>query len=84
MNFKRVYFSAYQKGLGDPDIPGERWFGSEPEQPFLREHRLYQVDFLFRKYGFSADEIPINAEGNLRLDKDPKEIWADLHPGSIR
>jgi predicted DNA-binding helix-hairpin-helix protein len=80
LNFKRVYFSAYQKGLGEPDIPGERWFTRTGEDAFMREHRLYQVDFLFRKYGFSAGEIPLDGQGNLRLDKDPKDIWAEGHP----
>jgi predicted DNA-binding helix-hairpin-helix protein len=80
LNFKRVYFSAYQKGLGEPDIPGERWFVPEGDSTFMREHRLYQADFLFRKYGFSAGEIPLDGQGNLRLDKDPKEIWAEHHP----
>jgi predicted DNA-binding helix-hairpin-helix protein len=80
MNFKRVYFSAYQKGLGNPDIPGERRFLSHPEEAFTREHRLYQVDFLIRKYGFKNDDIIFDKSGNLRLDKDPKEVWADSHP----
>ncbi len=80
LNFKRVYFSAYQKGLGEPDIPGERWFVPEGESTFMREHRLYQVDFLYRKYGFAAAEIPLDGRGNLRLDKDPKELWAEGHP----
>lgn len=80
MNFKRVYFSAYQKGLGDPEIPGEKQFLTSPEKPFMREHRLYQVDFLLRRYGFDSPEIPLGKDGNLRLDKDPKEIWAEGHP----
>ena len=80
MNFKRVYFSAYQKGLGDPEIPGERKFLSSSEKPFLREHRLYQVDFLSRKYGFAREDILCDTTGNLRLDKDPKEVWAEHHP----
>jgi len=80
MNFKRVYFSAYQKGLGDPAIPGERLVLTNNNKPFLREHRLYQVDFLTRTYGFSRHEIPFDAEGNLLLDKDPKEAWAESHP----
>jgi predicted DNA-binding helix-hairpin-helix protein len=79
LNFKRVYFSAYQKGLGDPGIPGERLFLSNTETPFLREHRLYQVDFLTRKYGFNREDILFDTGGNLRLDKDPKEVWADSH-----
>ena len=80
LNFKRVYFSAYQKGLGNPEIPGERQFLTNPEEPFMREHRLYQVDFLIRRYGFNNDDILIDKSGNLRLDKDPKEVWADCHP----
>jgi predicted DNA-binding helix-hairpin-helix protein len=79
MNFKRVYFSAYQKGLGDSDIPGERRFLTNGKS-FLREHRLYQVDFLSRTYGFGREDILFDSDGNLRLDKDPKEIWADSHP----
>jgi predicted DNA-binding helix-hairpin-helix protein len=80
LNFRRVYFSAYQKGLGNPDIPGERQFLTNPEEPFMREHRLYQVDFLIRRYGFNNEDILLDKTGNLRLDKDPKEVWADSHP----
>jgi len=80
LKFNRVYFSAYQKGLGTPDIPGERKPVSNPEQTFAREHRLYQVDFLMRRYGFKAEDIIHDGSGNLRLDKDPKEVWADSHP----
>lgn len=79
MNFKRVYFSAYQKGLGSPDIPGEQRFLTHAEKPFQREHRLYQVDFLCRKYGFKREDILFDNGGDLRLDKDPKEVWADNH-----
>ncbi len=79
LHFQRVYFSAYQKGLGHPDIPGERQFMVNPEQSFMREHRLYQADYLIRRYGFSSDDIILDRSGNLRLDKDPKEIWADRH-----
>ena len=74
LHFQRVYFSAYQKGLGHPDIPGERQFMVNPEQSFMREHRLYQADYLIRRYGFSSDDIILDRSGNLRLDKDPKEI----------
>lgn len=80
LNFKRVYFSAYQKGLGHPGIPGEQHSLVNPDGTFMREHRLYQVDFLIRKYGFNTEDIILNNKGNLRLDKDPKEIWADRHP----
>ncbi len=80
LKFQRIYFSAYQKGLGHPDIPGEREFLTVPEERFMREHRLYQTDFLMRRYGFSGSDIPLDNAGNLRLDKDPKQIWADTHP----
>ncbi|MBI5025964.1 MAG: radical SAM protein [Nitrospirae bacterium] len=80
LHFQRVYFSAYQKGLGHPDIPGERRVLASLEQSFMREHRLYQVDYLVRRYGFNNSEIILDGSGNLRLDKDPKQIWADNHP----
>jgi len=80
LNFKRIYFSAYQKGLGAQDIPGERLSPSNDLAPFMREHRLYQTDFLIRRYGFTEKDIIPDKNGNLRLDKDPKEIWADNHP----
>jgi len=80
LNFKRVYFSAYQKGLGNSDIPGERQILSAPDNSFMREHRLYQADYLIRKYGFDSKDIILDKSGNLRLDKDPKEIWAESHP----
>jgi predicted DNA-binding helix-hairpin-helix protein len=80
LNFKRVYFSAYQQGLGDPNIPGEKRVTRDTREPFIREHRLYQVDFLFRRYGFSEQEIPLDMSGYLSLDKDPKQAWADSHP----
>jgi len=80
LNFKRVYFSSYQKGLGHPGIPGERQFLRNHEEPFIREHRLYQADFLIRRYGFAREDILLDKTGNLRLDRDPKQVWADCHP----
>jgi len=80
LKFKRVYFSAYQLGLGHSDIPGERKFLTDPQEFFIREHRLYQTDFLIRKYGFRKEDIILDQNGNLRADKDPKQIWADSHP----
>ncbi len=80
LKFNRVYFSAYQKGLGRPSIPGEKMKITDPGNVFAREHRLYQVDFLMRRYGFSKNDIPLENNGNLSLDKDPKELWASSHP----
>jgi len=80
LGLRRVYFSAYQRGLGDPGLPGER--AGAPAGPDLltREHRLYQVDFLLRCYGYGAGEIPFEEGGNLSLETDPKELWARRHP----
>jgi len=50
------------------------------ENSFVREHRLYQVDFLLRKYGFSESDIIFDQQGNLPLDTDPKESWAKRNP----
>jgi predicted DNA-binding helix-hairpin-helix protein len=75
----RVYFSAYQRGLGDGNLPGEV-SGQSNEDILTREHRLYQVDWLLRKYKFSAGEIPFDRSGNLYLEVDPKEAWARQHP----
>ncbi len=75
----RVYFSAYQRGAGSLDLPGEHSTVSNGDL-LTREHRLYQADWLIRKYGFRADEIPVEAGGNLSLAVDPKEMWARLHP----
>jgi len=46
----------------------------------MREHRLYQVDFLMRKYGFTDSDIPCDERGYLSLEIDPKEGWAARHP----
>ncbi|MBW8002298.1 MAG: hypothetical protein FVQ80_09805 [Planctomycetes bacterium] len=46
----------------------------------MREHRLYQVDFLMRRYGFKAGEIEFGQGGNLSLQSDPKQLWAQKHP----
>lgn len=79
LGLSRVYFSAYQRGAGDSTLPGENSPLSN-EQMLTREHRLYQTDWLFRKYGFTEDEIPFDSTGNLNLDADPKEVWAANHP----
>lgn len=75
----RVYFSAYQRGAGRADLPGER-SAAPGENLLTREHRLYQADFLMRKYGFQAAELVYGMDGNLPLDLDPKEQWARNHP----
>lgn len=75
----RIYFSAYQRGAGAVDLPGENSDCANSDL-LTREHRLYQVDWLIRKYGFKADEIPLEPNGNLSIATDPKEMWAKLHP----
>ena len=45
-----------------------------------REHRLYQADFLLRKYHFDADEMEFGPDGNFDLARDPKLRWAERHP----
>lgn len=77
LNLERVYFSAYQRGAGRQGIPGEE----KPDPDILvREHRLYQSDFLIRRYGFSENDILFGGDGKLSLQDDPKKCWADANP----
>lgn len=69
---RRVYYSAYIPVNRDSDLPVVN------EPPFLREHRLYQADWLLRFYGFSVDEI-FEEDDNLPLRIDPKLSWALRH-----
>jgi predicted DNA-binding helix-hairpin-helix protein len=78
LNLNRIYFSAYQKVLGDLSFDPYRQ--QKTDAVFMREHRLYQVDFLLRKYGFTESDIYFDEKGNLSLEMDPKEHWAKLHP----
>lgn len=73
-SLKRVYFSAYIPLGNDPLLPTVR-------PPLLREHRLYQADWLLRFYGFSADEIISEDKPFLDPLLDPKCNWAmnNLH-----
>ncbi|MDR2295952.1 MAG: putative DNA modification/repair radical SAM protein [Clostridiales Family XIII bacterium] len=71
---KRVYFSAYIPVSDAPELPARF---SPP--PLLREHRLYQADWLLRFYGFAADEILDEAHPFLDTDMDPKIGWALRH-----
>jgi predicted DNA-binding helix-hairpin-helix protein len=77
LGLNRVYFSAYQPGCGRPELPGETL--ARRLDLRTREHRLYQVDFLLRRYGFKAQEIPL-VNGFLDLEIDPKTAWARAHP----
>jgi predicted DNA-binding helix-hairpin-helix protein len=80
LKMHRVYFSAYQRGLGDSSIAGEQVNPQNKADILMREHRLYQVDFLMRKYAFTEPDIIFEKDGNLSLSTDPKEAWALRHP----
>jgi len=80
LHLQRIYFSAYQQGLGDASLPVEGTGGEAATDMFVREHRLYQVDFLMRKYGFRDTDILFDERGRLSLESDPKEVWAANHP----
>ncbi|MCL4474118.1 MAG: helix-hairpin-helix domain-containing protein [Actinobacteria bacterium] len=73
LKLSRIYYSAFQPV---PDTP----LAHRPPASFDREHRLYQTDFLLRKYGFGAGEFILGEDGNLPLDTDPKTAWARQHP----
>ncbi|MFA5424308.1 MAG: radical SAM protein [Phycisphaerae bacterium] len=78
LNMHRIYFSAYQNQLGEKNLSETN--PKNPTDIFTREHRLYQVDFLMRKYGFTERDIICDKSGNLSLETDPKQTWADAHP----
>jgi len=80
LRMQRIYFSAYQRGAGDASLDSGSSDSTDPAQSFVREHRLYQVDFLMRRYGFKDADIVFDAQGRLSLDADPKELWARNHP----
>ena len=65
---KRVYYSSYVPVVEDSVLPAV-------QSPALREHRLYQADWLLRFYGFDVEELVPAAE-NLPLEFDPKCTWA--------
>ena len=80
LKMHRVYFSAYQRGLGDKSIAGEQVEPESKADILMREHRLYQVDFLLRKYAFTESDIIFENDGNLSLATDPKHAWALRNP----
>ena len=71
---KRVFYSAYVALNEDKDLPE---VGTKP--PLLREHRLYQADFLLRFYGFAAKELLSEEKPNFNVYLDPKCDWAIRH-----
>ena len=74
-DLKRVFYSAYIPLNDDTILPQ---IGTPP--PLLREHRLYQADWLLRFYQFKVDEIVDDAYPDLDLEIDPKLSWALRHP----
>jgi putative DNA modification/repair radical SAM protein len=72
---KRVYYSAFSP------IPDASAALPLRAPPLVREHRLYQADWLMRFYGFDVGEIVDGVQGMLPLDIDPKLAWALRHPG---
>lgn len=70
---KRVYYSAFSP------IPHASARLPVAAAPLMREHRLYQADWLMRFYGFEATEI-VTDGGMLSLEVDPKLAWALAHP----
>ena len=75
---RRVYYSAFSP------IPDASINLPLRQPPLIREHRLYQADWLIRFYGFAHDEIVPDASGGmLSLDMDPKLAWAIAHRGQF-
>lgn len=73
-DLKRVFYSAFIRVNEDnklPNLPGG--------PPLLREHRLYQADWLLRFYGFQTNELLSDQKQNFNVLLDPKCDWAVTH-----
>ena len=70
-NLKRVYYSAYV-----PVIKNDKVLPNIIHPPLVREHRLYQADWLLRFYGFKAKELLKDENDSFDLNFDPKTSWA--------
>lgn len=68
---KRVFYSAYVPVNEDSNLPS-----IDTKPPMLREHRLYQADFMLRFYGFHSGEILSEDRPNFNIFLDPKCDWA--------
>ncbi|MCH5257681.1 MAG: putative DNA modification/repair radical SAM protein [Lachnospiraceae bacterium] len=73
-SLKRVYYSAFVNVNEDKDLPA---LPGGP--PLLREHRLYQADWLLRFYDFTIDELLTSDRPNFNMMIDPKADWAVRH-----
>jgi predicted DNA-binding helix-hairpin-helix protein len=69
-SLRRVYYSAFSPiPDSDSELPVK-------PPPLVREHRLYQADWLMRFYGFAASELTTEGQHDLALNADPKLVWA--------
>ena len=73
-HLKRVFFSAYVPVVENTLLPAK-----DTKPPLLREHRLYQADWLLRFYGFQAEELLDEGNENFNPLVDPKCSWALAH-----
>lgn len=73
-SLKRVFYSAFVNTTLDSSLPM-----AEEGPPLLREHRLYQADWLLRFYGFEANELLTKERPNFNMMLDPKCNWAINH-----
>ncbi len=71
---KRVYYSAYIP------VNTDRRLQPADKPDLLREHRMYQADWLVRLYGFDVDQLVTEAAPQLDRELDPKTAWALRHP----
>ncbi len=74
-SLKRVFYSAYVPVVESTLLPS-----LDTKPPLLREHRLYQADWLLRFYGFRADELLDESQPDFDPRLDPKCCWALRHP----
>ena len=73
LNLKRVYYSAFVPVNDNNKLP------TINRPPLIREHRLYQADWLLRFYNFEADELLDQNHPNFNIELDPKADWAVNH-----
>ena len=73
-SLKRVFYSAYVPVVENTLLPA-----LDTKPPLLREHRLYQADWLLRFYGFQAEELLSESRPNFNVLLDPKADWALGH-----
>lgn len=73
-DLKRVFYSAYIPLNEDSALPS-----CDTAPPLLREHRLYQADWLLRYYGFQADDLLSKDRPSFNILLDPKSDWALRH-----